>query len=327
LPRDEDGIGDTPPDPIIEPPVPDDDEIVEDETPLVVPTEFDDLLFAAPGIAGFDGGAGVDTLRVPVDASDVTIVLGPDDVTLIDRRADGLGAVTLENIELIDFDTGVPAFGDALDLQQFGGQTGLEGADFETFIEMYIAYFNRAPDAIGLSFWGTAFANGTSLEEIAALFNDQPETREIYTNTASDIQFAAKVYSNVLGRAPDLDGLRFWTEALDSGAVSRDAFILEILRGAKADPSPDASSAFVAKQVSDRLYLEQKTDLGAHFAVHRGLSDTEDAALVMALFDGTEDSFQDAAQMIETLYESASDPENGAFLMPVVGILDAPSWM
>ena len=79
------------------------------------------------------------------------------------------------------------------------------------------------------NFWGSAFANGFSLEEIASLFLEQPETAATYPDTLSNLEFATQVYNNVLGRAPDDDGLNFWVGGLDSGLVTRDQFILEAL--------------------------------------------------------------------------------------------------
>ena len=121
-----------------------------------------------------------------------------------------------------------------------------------------------------------------------------------------------------------MDGLRFWSRALDDGQVSRGGFILELLRGVTADPPAGASQAFVDRQQADRIYLEQKSDLGALYAVHRGLSDTDHATQVLSLFDGTAAGFEAAAGAIETLYDAAMDPVDGAFLIQLVGVLDDP---
>lgn len=283
-----------------------------------------DTLVATADLQRIDGLDSVDTAFFAGDQSDYVVSFSPDGVTVTDRKADGLGTIALDNVELIDFGTDLDAFGGAMDLRQYGGQTGLDEAAFESFIEMYIAYFNRAPDAIGLSFWGTAFANGVSLEEIAADFSTQPEMLETYADGISNIKFAAEVYSNVLGRSPDIEGLRFWTGQLDDGNVNRGEFILEILQGVKAAPPADASQAFIDRQLADQAYLEQKTDLGALFAVHRGMSNVEDATAVLSLFDGSAESLTTAADAINTLYDAAMDPLNGDFLMPLVGVLDNP---
>jgi len=113
----------------------------------------------------------------------------------------------------------------------------------------------------------------------------------------------------VLGRSPDIDGLRFWAGQLDDGNVSRGEFILAMLNGVQ-----DGSA--------DRAYLDQKTDLGALFAVHRGMSNTDDAAQVMALFTGSAESLTDAVDAVEALYMASMSAENGDFLMPLVGVLD-----
>lgn len=293
------------------------------DTSLTTPQ--DDTVTITASMTSVDGLDGTDTAVLAGDQTDYTVTLGQSGITVTDRNADGLGTVDLTNFEFLDFGTELPDFsGGAMDLTQFGGHTGLSAADFEAFVEMYIAYFNRAPDAIGLGFWGTSFANGTSMEEIASMFADQPETLATYPAETSNIRFTADVYENVLGRSPDIDGLRFWTDALDSGAVSRGEFILEVLQGVKAPAPAGATQEFLDRQAADLAYLEAKTDLGAHFAVHRGMSNVEDAAMVMALFDGSAGSLATAVEAVDTLYVAAQDPVNGDFLMPLVGVLDAP---
>ena len=44
----------------------------------------------------------------------------------------------------------------------------------------------------------------------------------------------------------------------------------------------------------------------------------------MALFDGTQGSVANAVAAIDSYYQDALDPDNGEFLMPVVGVLDNP---
>ena len=132
------------------------------------------------------------------------------------------------------------------------------------------------------------------------------------------------MYQNVLGRTADAEGEAFWTEALDSGAVSQHQFILEILRGAKAEPPEGASAEFVVQQSLDRDFLSDKTDLGAYFAVHRGMSDVDNATTVIDLFDGSQDSLNAAIAAVDEFYSDALDPFDGEFIMPLVGVLDNP---
>jgi hypothetical protein len=278
------------------------------------------------GLGGDDllnGGAGVDTAVFSGPQFAYTLVLEPGETRLVDRRPDVNGTDTLTNIEFLDFT--VDEQDGPFNLQQFGGVASLSAQDFESFIELYIAYFNRAPDAVGLNFWGTAFANGTTLETMASLFVDQIETRATYPDGTSNTEFATSVYNNVLGRTPDQGGIDFWVGVLNAGGVTRDQFILEVLRGAKAELKPEEGQAFVDQQLLDRVYLENKVDIGAYFAVHLGMSNVENASSAMALFDGSQNSIDDAFAAIDSHYQTALDPEIGEFLMQVIGVLDPPA--
>lgn len=267
-----------------------------------------DVITASKGNDTIDGGDGTDTVSYDGDQDAYTVTLGPSGVQVRDRRPDGNGTDTLTNIEFLEFDTGDFA---NFNLEQFGGATSLSEADFKGFIELYIAYFNRAPDAVGLNFWGTAFANGTTMEQMAKLFAPQDETLNTYPEGTSNTEFATAVYNNVLGKTPDQAGFDFWVGVLDEAAVTRDQFILEVLRG-------------VQNGSTDRGYLDNKVDVGAYFAVHKGLSDTGNAAAAMQLYDGTEASIQTVKQAIDAYHLEAMDPVTGKFLLPLVGVLDDP---
>ncbi|MCK0149307.1 DUF4214 domain-containing protein [Marivita sp. S6314] len=282
-----------------------------------------DVLEGGRGNDLVNGGGGTDTAQFSGAQSSYTLTLSPQSTVIADRRGGENGTDTLANIEFLDFDTNFGG-GGAFNLQIFGGPTGLGVSEFESFIELYIAYFNRAPDAVGLYFWGTAFSKGTSLEQIATQFVGQPETQAAYPAGTSSVVFAETVYNNVLGRTPDQAGIDFWVNALDTGRVTRDQFILDVLRGAKSDLKPEEGQAFVDQQLADRAYLENKTDLGAYFAVHKGMSDTDNAAAAMALFDGSQGSINSAVAAIDTFHDAALNPNNGEFLMPLVGVLDDP---
>ncbi|MFP7675210.1 DUF4214 domain-containing protein [Marivita sp. S0852] len=282
-----------------------------------------DLLSGGRGNDLVNGGGGTDTALYSGSQASYTLTLSPDATTLADRRGAENGTDTLANIEFLQFDTNFND-GGPFNLEIFGGPAGLNAADFESFIELYIAYFNRAPDAVGLYFWGTAFANNIPLEQIATEFVGQIETQAAYPNGTSSAVFAETVYNNVLGRTPDQTGFEFWVNALDTGSVTRDQFILDVLRGAKSDLKPEEGQAFVDQQLADRAYLENKTDLGAYFAVHKGMSDVGNASSAMALFDGSQSSINTAVAAIDSFYDSALNPNTGEFLMPLIGVLDDP---
>ena len=280
-----------------------------------------DVLRGREGDDSLDGGAGRDAAYFSGDQARYTLTISPDGPVVTDRSGEN-GSDTLTSIELLDFE--IDRYDSLFDLEMFGGLASLASDALESFIELYIAYFNRAPDAVGLGFWGTAFANGVTLEESAALFIDQDETRATYPESLSNTGFATAVYNNVLGRVPDEDGFNFWVDVLNDGSVGRDQFILAVLRGAKAEPPDGASPDFIDQQLADRAYLENKTDIGAYFAVTRGMSDVENASAAMALFDGSEASIEQTIAAIDDYFADALDADTGEFLMPLVGVIDDP---
>jgi hypothetical protein len=86
---------------------------------------------------------------------------------------------------------------------------------------LYVALFNRAPDASGFNFWAGALAKGDSLLAITGRFLGSPEATAIYTPTQTASEFVTKLYETVFGRAPDTDGMGFWTKMLnDAGGVT-----------------------------------------------------------------------------------------------------------
>ena len=296
-----------------------------------------DGLFGGVGDDNLNGGQGDDNINGGEGGGDIASFANAlaqytlqfnstGGVIAQDRSASGEGTDLLTGVEMLSFGSGASIFTDGMiDLTKFQGIAGLDAAQICTFVELYIAYFNRAPDAVGLNFWGTAFATGTSLDDIAGLFLDQDETREIYGTDTSNLDFATQVYENVLGRTPDAGGLAFWQGQLDSGEVDRGTFILEVLQGAKRDLPAGSSQADIDLQLTDREYLTTKTDIGTYFGVIKGLSDVTDATAAMQLFQrGIDSSVQTAIDRIDQEYAAALTDGSGEFLMQLIGVADDP---
>lgn len=266
-----------------------------------------------------DGGLGDDIALFSGPQAAYTVRLASSVQTVEDRRPDGDGTDTLINIETLVFS------GTEWPLEIFAGVSSLSEEALREFVEVYIAYFNRAPDAQGLFFYGTAFANGTSLQASASTFLDSSEYRSTYPADLSNREFAEAVYNNVLGRIPDAEGLEFWVNVLDSGARSRDVFIVEVLQGAKAPPPADASDEFIAQKAADVAYLENKTDIGIYFAVTKGMSNVGNATEAMQIFDaGDPSDISAAVSAIDGYHDVALDPNTGEFLLELVGVADDP---
>jgi hypothetical protein len=83
---------------------------------------------------------------------------------------------------------------------------------------IYEAALGRTPDAKGLDFWLDAVRAGVTLESIAQSFLDSSEYKAL--PTLDNQQFLTTLYKNTFDRAPDAEGLAWWTKVLESG-VSR----------------------------------------------------------------------------------------------------------
>ncbi|MTJ06082.1 MAG: DUF4214 domain-containing protein [Sediminimonas qiaohouensis] len=266
----------------------------------------DDTLNGGKGDDILRGGEGNDIAEYSGSRDSYTVTFSDSGVSISDRRSDGDGTDTLINVETLSFsdtDWNLESFSDVIDLS---------AESLDSFMEMYIAYFDRAADSEGLLFWGTAFANGTTMEEMATLFIDQDETLAAYPAGTTNEEFANTVYGNVLGRTPDAAGLDFWVSQLDSGSVSRDQFILEVLRG-------------VEDGTTDRSYLDDKVDLASYFSVIKGMSDVDNARAVMDAFGDQAGADLTAAKAaVDTAYSAAADADTGEFLLNLVGVIDDP---
>ena len=283
---------------------------------VITGSNGNDMIQGESGIRGIDGGSGVDTVALEGHQSSYTLFFSGDTIE-IQRRSEPTEAIaTLWSVERLDFEEELSIFGaNGMDLRMFDGMADLDGTSMSKLTELYIAYFNRAPDAVGLYFWGDQLAQGTSLDRIAEAFFDQPETRALYGSLDDMSGFVTAVYQNVLGRDPDAEGMSYWLDVLDtSRSVTPATFIQAILSGAKA-----ASGG-----PGDAEYLANKVTLGGHFAVTRGMSDVEDARDVMQGFDGSIASLQAGIAESDAFYDATLSSDEGGFLMQLVGIGDTP---
>lgn len=297
------------------------------EVALITGTNADNYLRASAQSDLIVGGGGDDTVIYAGAQSNFTLTLTPSSLTLLDRR-DATGLVdSFISIEALDFGTEVPVFGGRpMPLDLFTGPTQLTTAEFSQITELYIAYFNRAPDAIGLYYWGTEYERGFTLAQMASSFFEQAETRATYAsvldhngNLTNTNAFVSAVYNNVLGRSPDSSGFAYWVNELKFNPnITPPNFILSIINGAKYPGNPTQQTA------ADQAYLSTKSDIGAYYSIICGLSDVAEARSVMSLFDGTTQGLEAAQDLTDLYLDAASDPVTGDFLFPLVGVIDNP---
>jgi len=179
--------------------------------------------------------------------------------------------------------------------------------------ELYTTFFNRAPDAAGLTYWTNVITTGQlSLAQIAENWTtQQPEGQAAFPATLTDAQFVEKVYGNILGRTSDSAGSQYWLDQLANGTVSRDSFALTLINGAKANTS--------AQGVLDSTLITNKANVGVAFA-DKGLNDTTLAAKVLTSVS-TDAASVSGTLAILSLIPSATADQSAAILASVNQLL------
>ena len=217
-----------------------------------------DLISGNGGNDTLDGGAGTDTAIYSGNQASHTLTLSPTTTTIIDRRADGNGTDTLIDMEFLDFDT------DTFDLTQFGGTTGLSEENFESFIELYIARLQPGTGCGGSELLGHCLCQRYVPRRDGHAICRPRETEAAYPPGTSNELFAETVYNNVLGRTPDQAGVDFWVGQLDEKT------------SAETSSSWRCCGACSLVLPTDLTWITSRS--GAYFAVHKGMSDTGNAA-------------------------------------------------
>jgi hypothetical protein len=194
--------------------------------------------------------------------------------------------------------------------------------------QLYIAYFNRAPEPVGYDFWCDVLDNPVTLEDIASDFATQPEAVAMYPllearTTDSLGDFLTTVYQNLFDRDPDVAGLEFWTGVIQGGA-DFGTILLKIIEGAsEADQLVLDSKANVAQ------YWVETASAVEGYVLNEDAIDASRAAIEAAnpaansLQSGVEITdayFADAAQVALTTVEN--DVRPGVLLFNPLKVAD-----
>ncbi len=145
--------------------------------------------------------------------------------------------------------------------------------DLTSLIELYVAYFNRVPDANGLAYWIDQFKGGQSLDQIGRSFYVaalQYPALTGYSETMGNVDFVKLIYKNALSRSsPDQAGLDYWTKSLDQGTQTRGSLVKAMLAAAHTYKG-DSVWGWVAD------VLDNKDSVAHYAAVEQGLTYNSD---------------------------------------------------
>lgn len=136
-------------------------------------------------------------------------------------------------------------------------------AAIDDITNLYVGYFNRAPDPAGLNFWVAQRNAGASLAGIAQSFSLVPEAQNLYgflsaPLVGSSATFLSSVYLNLFGRVAnattDAAGFAYWQAQLANPAVSVGRVIVDIISGAQGtDAQVVANKSAVGKAFAQSI--------------------------------------------------------------------------
>jgi len=89
---------------------------------------------------------------------------------------------------------------------------------------LYIAFFDRAPDKTGLNQWkveALRVGEEDAIKSLASGFATHTKFTDLYQGLSNQ-EFVEAIYKNTLGQAGDSEGIKNWTNLLDSGVSKSD---------------------------------------------------------------------------------------------------------
>lgn len=222
-----------------------------------------DTLASTTGNDSIDGGGGADTAVYSGPRADYSLGKTATSYTIKDNVGTD-GTDTLSHIEHIKFSDMT------VNLTIQARVAALPQADVQHLSELYVAFFNRVPDADGLSYWIDQMNGGQTINQIAeSFYNAGVENAALtgYSASMSNQDFINVVYKNVLGRTDGADqsGLDYWNGELTSGRASHGSLVTDILNSAHTFKN-DGTYGWVADLLDNKISVANK------FAIELGLT-------------------------------------------------------
>jgi serralysin len=239
----------------------------------LIGTAFNDTLLGNKLDNFISGGRGSNTID-GAEGNDTAIYVGNRTTFTLSKKAEGGfnvekpnadGSDTLTNIEVLKFADMSINLGVGIKSKT------IDASALKSIVELYIAYFNRVPDADGMSYWIDQNKTGASIEQIGKSFYNAAVSPSFtaltgYSDSMSNVDFIKIIYKNVLGRNEvDQGGLDYWSSALGNGSQTRGSLIKTIL---------DSAHSFKGR--TDYGYvadlLDNKFAVAKYFSIDQGVN-------------------------------------------------------
>ena len=232
---------------------------------ILTGTAANDTFQGSGGTDSIDGLGGIDTMMYAGPRSSYELRRAEDgSIVVTDQIGQGDGIDILTHFERI-------TFADVTVNLTIGSvANSIPAADLKLLTELYVAFFNRVPEADGLAYWIGQAKSGMTIAQMADAFYYAAQLypqQTGYRAGMSDADFVNHIYRNTLGRSEGADagGLKYWTDALAGGTETRGTLVKTIIWAAH-NFKGDATWGWVAD------LLDYKADAAHEFAVAQGLN-------------------------------------------------------
>jgi len=187
----------------------------------------------------------------------------------------------------------------------------------EKITGLYVAFFNRAADEGGLTYWtnrGNSSSNQSNvLKELAAGFALHPSFERAY-GALNNRSFVEEIYKNALGREGDAPGVAYWSGRLDlpeddPNYLSRSDFVSVFVEAALTFDRNDPQYASLSEE-----------DLNAAQLRHDLLANKAEVGLAFTHQLGTLSNVSEEHQN-----DPESDPAYLASIMIIAAVTENPS--
>lgn len=164
---------------------------------------------------------------------------------------------------------------------------------------LYVAYFNRPADVLGLQFWvNRANASADGLAKVANEFSNSDEYRSLYANK-QPAEIVDAIYMNLFGRHAEAEGLVYWANKLINKELNIGNVALIISQSAQNEDQV----AITAKVSAAEQFTASLTDASEIL----GYSGDAANAIAKTWLAGIKDDATLAAATTEAALQAVSD--------------------
>jgi len=150
--------------------------------------------------------------------------------------------------------------------------------------KLYLAYFGRPPDFDGIQFYTSPAHANLTIADVAAGFSASAESQALY-GSSSLAGLINNIYLNIFGRAADVSGLQFWSDAINTGKVTPALAAYNILSGALLLNNLDA--AVVLNKLAVATAWDQALNLPEEIVGYSGTAAAASARAFLSTVDGS----------------------------------------